>query len=281
LPYNLTLLDTTAHRTLMGNTYWGNVRRHWYDNSVQYTLLAYHLIEDKDSNDRRLPAIRDYFLELRTNSQLQNTVEKASVLETILPSLLGTPKEKVKPVKMRLEGDLKQDITEFPFFREVDSASLHLRVSKSGTGAGYFTVYQEKWNSDPKPVDSLYEIRSAFYSEGQKLDQLKAGVPAELRVSIEVKEYGEYVMIEIPIPAGCSYGDNTSVKGPYEVHREYFRQKVSVFCEKLPPGKYTFSVNLEPRFSGNFTLNPAKAELMYFPTFYGRNEMKKMKIKNN
>jgi len=33
-----------------------------------------------------------------------------------------------------------------------------------------------------------------------------------------------------------------------------------------------------PRFNGEYTLNPAKAELMYFPVFYGREGMKKLVI---
>jgi hypothetical protein len=31
-----------------------------------------------------------------------------------------------------------------------------------------------------------------------------------------------------------------------------------------------------PRYSGKYTLNPAKAEQMYFPVFYGREGMKKV-----
>jgi hypothetical protein len=32
-------------------------------------------------------------------------------------------------------------------------------------------------------------------------------------------------------------------------------------------------------FNGSYTLNPAKAELMYYPVFFGRNEMKRVKVK--
>jgi hypothetical protein len=33
-----------------------------------------------------------------------------------------------------------------------------------------------------------------------------------------------------------------------------------------------------PRYSGKYTLNPAKAELMYFPMFNANNELKKVTI---
>jgi hypothetical protein len=32
-------------------------------------------------------------------------------------------------------------------------------------------------------------------------------------------------------------------------------------------GNYYFEIELEPRYAGNYHLNPAKAELMYFPCF--------------
>ena len=37
--------------------------------------------------------------------------------------------------------------------------------------------------------------------------------------------------------------------------------------------------NLLPGTMALYTLNPAKVELMYFPTFFGRNEIKKVKVK--
>jgi hypothetical protein len=33
-----------------------------------------------------------------------------------------------------------------------------------------------------------------------------------------------------------------------------------------------------PKYTGSFTLNPAKAEPMYLPLMYGNNEVKKVKI---
>jgi hypothetical protein len=43
------------------------------------------------------------------------------------------------------------------------------------------------------------------------------------------------------------------------IHREYFKNKTSIFCEKLPEGTHLFNISLQTRFSGEFTLNPAKA----------------------
>ncbi|WP_158795284.1 hypothetical protein [Pedobacter sp. L105] len=63
-----------------------------------------------------------------------------------------------------------------------------------------------------------------------------------------------------------------------KTHREYFKHKTSIFCSRLKVGKYIFEIELMPRYSGSYSLNPAKAELMYFPVFYGREGMKRMGI---
>jgi uncharacterized protein YfaS (alpha-2-macroglobulin family) len=99
-------------------------------------------------------------------------------------------------------------------------------------------------------------------------------------VTLEVKKEAEYIMVEVPIPAGCSYGEKSRNYGWYgrEVHREYFREKTCIFYQNLPVGTYTIEINLEPRFTGEYTVNPAKAEQMYFPVFYGRNAIKEVKI---
>lgn len=78
-----------------------------------------------------------------------------------------------------------------------------------------------------------------------------------------------------PDPAGCSY--DSKEKGDFwkEAHREYYKEKVAVFCNKLRKGTHTFTVRLLPRYTGSYRLNPARAELMYYPVFHGRNEMKK------
>ncbi|MBC9908843.1 hypothetical protein ICL55_00315 [Chitinophaga varians] len=37
-------------------------------------------------------------------------------------------------------------------------------------------------------------------------------------------------------------------------------------------------MSLLPRYSGSYHLNPAKASMMYFPTFFGRTGMKRILI---
>ena len=74
-----------------------------------------------------------------------------------------------------------------------------------------------------------------------------------------------------PVPAGCSYASKPVNFSRSEVYREYFKEKTVIFSEKLPVGTYQFTVPLLPRFTGKYTLNPVKVELMYFPVVNANN----------
>lgn len=110
-------------------------------------------------------------------------------------------------------------------------------------------------------------------------DSLVAGMPVTLTVTLQMKQEGaQYVMLEVPVPAGCSYASKPVNFSGSEVYREYFKEKTVIFSEKLPIGTYTFTIPLLPRFTGKYTLNPAKVELMYFPVVNANNEGKRIWI---
>ena len=48
--------------------------------------------------------------------------------------------------------------------------------------------------------------------------------------------------------------------------------------EMQADGSAVFRIALLPRFTGRYHLNPARAELMYFPTFHGREGMKQVGV---
>jgi uncharacterized protein YfaS (alpha-2-macroglobulin family) len=107
---------------------------------------------------------------------------------------------------------------------------------------------------------------------------LKSGEKYTLQATVLIKKDAEYVMIEVPIPASCSYDEKTN-RNTNEVYREYFKEKVAIFCKQLQGGWYFFNIDVIPRYTGEYTLNPASVELMYFPVFKANNEIKKLKIR--
>ncbi|HKC69572.1 MAG TPA: alpha-2-macroglobulin family protein, partial [Bacteroidia bacterium] len=279
LPYDLNFILKTKKETVLRSIYWGDDNYRWYDNSINTSLLAYKILETADSNNTYLPYIRNYFLEIKKENKWKNTVETANILETILPSFLKETGNKVKPACVTVSGAVNKTISEFPFKTLVNKGAQKLTVSKTGSSTVFFTSYQKQWNNHPQKKEDYYNIKTYYEVNGKKTETLTAGVTTDLVVEVNVTKKADYVMIEVPIPAGCSYGDNKFNVSYYEVHREYFKNKTSIFCQELAQGKHIFKIKLQPRFTGSYYLNPAKAELMYFPVFYGRNEIKKTNIK--
>lgn len=265
---NTANLLQSSQRSMMGNPYWGEESQDLQNNNVQFTLLVYKLLRQQSGHEDILAGIREWLMERRHSGSWRNTYESASILETILPDMLqnGQP----LTASLTLNG---RAVGLFPFDTVIRPAQP-LQVSKRGNATVYFTATQEHWSPAPEAVSKQFTVQSSLVSNEKPLLQLIAGTAVELRVDVTVNADADYVMIEVPIPAGCSYAGKAQSHSHGEVHREHFKQKVSIFSHHLTKGRHTFTVSLMPRYSGSYQLNPAKASMMYFPTFFGRTGMK-------
>ncbi len=248
---------------------------HWYNSNATTTLLAYD-IADKAGWADITKGIRRYWLSQRSQSQYRNTIETAQVLVRLLPHLMrkdSTGKVISRKTTRLIVG--QEDMDVFPKkISIVPMGQEALQVKKTGDLPLFISISQTFHNPIPNPKTDLFDISTSLKYDDRVVDKLRRGEGCQLVVKVEVKEGADYVMIEVPIPAGCGYGEKSQKGRPYgnpEVHREYFKDRTVIFCERLSVGKYFFAIALEPRFSGRFTLNPARAEQMYFPTLYGRN----------
>lgn len=271
-----TLLNKMKH-TAFGNVYWGTQGFNLFNNEIQQSLLAYHILKNDGHHAPLLAKLRNYFMEQRSAGYWRNTYESAEILETILPDML-VGGQKPSPASLTISGDKSATITTFPYTATIPEGRK-LSVSKTGDMPVYLTTYQKAWNPEPKKVDGDFSVDTWFQKGTEVITKVKGGEAVTLMAKVTAKVSADFVMIEIPIPAGCSYdGKEQSYYENGEVHREYFKNKVSIFCRKLTVGKYTFKVKLMPRYSGTYHLNPAKAEMMYFPVFNGREGMKLFNI---
>jgi uncharacterized protein YfaS (alpha-2-macroglobulin family) len=59
---------------------------------------------------------------------------------------------------------------------------------------------------------------------------------------------------------------------------EVLRDRVVFYVENMPEGVQEFTIELTPRYSGNFVINPAKVESMYFPALNGNNALSRIVI---
>ncbi len=266
-----------AHFTMTGGKYWGDKTYQWHNNEVATSLLAYTVLHDILGYENTCAAIRQYLLGIRQAAGWANTVETATILHTILPDFLKEQQSILKSPVISISGDTTFSIQTFPATINLSPKALNqIQIKKSGGGSAYLTLYEEKWNPVPKMHDDYFELTTSFLKEGQKLDTLLAGEKVELILSLEAKKDAEYVMVEVPIPAGCVYATKSKT---YGLHTEYLKDRMVFFTDKLNTGKYTYSIELECRYTGSYTINPAVASLMYFPTFYGNNTLEKKRIK--
>jgi TonB-dependent SusC/RagA subfamily outer membrane receptor len=270
LEIDLDTLDAYKKTTLFGNVFYSDDRpSNLLNNDLQNTLLAYKIFKaDSISDKERLGKMRNYFLENRHRGYWRNTYESAQIIEAILPDLLVYPSSTQKPT-LTLRGDVNKTVTEFPFEMQLSPAQK-ISITKTGNYPVYFTSNQKYWNSAPTLKKEDFEITTSF-SHGA-ITTLKAGQETKLMAKVTVKKDAEYVMINVPIPGGCSYSDKKNDLRN-EAHREYFKNETTIFCEYLPKGEYTFEIDLISRYAGSYTVNPAKVELMYFPTFNANNEI--------
>jgi len=276
LDFNIDTLKTFQKTTMLGNIYYSdtNKKNNILNNDVQNTLLAYKLLQSDSTVDATIfSKMRNYFLENRQNGYWQNTFESAQIIETILPDLLKSNSSLSKPTLV-LKGDVNKTISEFPFELTVNPDEK-IKITKSGDYPVYFTSYQSYWNNQPDKKKNDFEISTRFNNLSS--NNLTGGQETKLITTVSVKKSSEYVMINIPIPGGCSYA-NKNNSYANEAHREYFKNETAIFCDYLPEGEHTFVIDLTPRYSGSYTINPARIELMYFPVVNANNSLKVIKI---
>ena len=275
LPVKLDSLFARERHTLFGNVYWGENSNRFFDNSIQISVLAYKILAAEGKHPELLGKIMGYLLEQRQPGHWRNTYESSLILETLLPDLLKAGKTN-EPASITIKGEHTETVTDFPFTATI--AHKEVSISKTGGLPVYITGYQQFWNKNPEKVSKDFSVETRFEKNGKEINQLKAGEAVQLKARVTAKGDADFVMVEISIPAGCSYQGKEQSWQNNEVHREYFKEKVNIFCRKLKEGAYEFTVNLVSRYDGKYTLNPAKTEMMYFPVFYGREGMKKVVI---
>lgn len=274
LQYDVNEILNTKQETMLGGTFWDE---DYYENSIYYnntqlTLLAYKILDKERQYDGILKSISHYFFEKRMNQSFSNTIETAQILETILPAYIKNTKEKLVSTKLRVNENV---IQKFPYETYIDTNFV--KISKEGTSPLFITIMQEQWNENPIKNETYFKINTYFEQDGKIITELKSGQPVKLIAEITPLKEADYIMIEIPIPAGCFYGQKQESR--YRIHSEYFKNTANFYCESMKPQTYKFEIELQPRFTGKYVINPAKVELMYFPTFYSNEIVKSIIIK--
>ncbi len=272
----------------LGNIHWSEPNKgQWRYNDISVTLAAYRLLQASGKYDRTLLKIRNYLFTQRDHYGWRNTYESADILTTIMPDILASGDSLGNP-RVRISGDYTATIDSFPKHIILQGKESVI-IEKKGSFPVFVTAWQEIYLSDPAPasegfhVETKFAVKDGISQTSIPTTRLIAGKTATLEITISSDVPSEYVMVEIPIPAGCSYQSKPqSWYWMYgETHREYFRDRVCIYLRNLDKGNRTFTVELMPRYTGVYHVNPAKVERMYMPLYYGRTGIKQVNIESN
>ena len=272
LPYALDSVWHYRKESLYGGSFWPGERYHVWRGDIETTLQAYAILQAAGGQAAELQRIEQWLLRQRQRTGYwPHTYASARVLEVLLPPLLGPGGELPAPPALELEssGQLIR-VDSFPFRATLPPGS-RLTARNASALPVFFGAYQQ-WHEPEAPATGTDFRLHRWWGDDSTAQSrhLPAGLPVKVRVAVTVARAAEYVLIEIPIPGGCSYHERRDPRGPGEVHREYRRDRVALFCERLPVGTHVYEVEVLPRYPGRYTLNPARAEEMYFPVFFGR-----------
>jgi uncharacterized protein YfaS (alpha-2-macroglobulin family) len=274
--YSPELISQYLKKDALGAVYCDDgIERHWYSDNLMTTLIAYRIIR----NDPALSELKEpmQMFILKTKQRGWNTYQASSAVMTILPDLLAGLTTKNNPATVVVSGKENKELTEFPYETTLN-AGEQLNIKKKSGMPLIYSAYKTKYVTT-QTIGDAFEVVTSLVN-----DSLTAGEKTTMQVTLTVKQKNaEHVMIEIPIPAGCSYASKNNYYSGYysgkETYREYFKDRVAIFCERLPIGVYTYQIELLPRYSGQYILNPAKAEMMYFPVINANNDLRKVLIR--
>lgn len=286
LPYRPLLDSLMKRRTeTVHGIYWNTTDyyRDWYRDNIATDVLAYEIIRDDSIYGKYATQITDYLLFSRKNGMYMNTATAGIVLNTLIPELLKDTKniEKREQTQLLISGSLHDSVTTFPRAYELKDRNPHFSFDKKGISPVYVSVVYNYFDLTPKAHDAIFNLQTVFLKNGKDTVQsLKQGEKIILRTTVNCSRESEYVMLEIPIPAGCvPVKNNERVHSYYESAREAYKDHTEIFCGLLKKGSYTFDVELEVRYKGSFTVNPARASMMYYPDQYGNTVTRKIEVR--
>lgn len=287
LPYDRTLFARHKKLGLKGEVYFSDRWEgyEWYSDDLTVNTIAYRIARrDSSLHDIVLP-MQQYFLSRRAAGQW-NTYHAASVLLSVLPDFLAGGATKANPIRLvtttsKADRDTARRIGTTVFNRLPIKIELQpdqqIALSMEAGLPTFVMQYKTEIVTHAMASSDALKISTVL---GDGSNTLLTGSVTKMTVDVTVTSdaRAEYVMIEIPIPAGCSYTEN---KGPVwnETHREYFKDRVNIYFERMSVGTHRFELELLPRFSGVYHVNPAQVSLMYFPVVNANTSMSTVQIK--
>ena len=268
-PYLIEDVVSLSNTLPGGALYWGTMVYNYQYDQAANTLLAFEILSNDSLGRNLLPNIKKYF---SSDHFTRHTLARASLI-TLYLNDWTSHHDKDSGLFGKVIIDGKTLATgDYPFTRTYhahDTIRIHHQGSES-----FVNIITQKVEEKPQPDETFFKISSTINQKQEKVS-LAPGQITTIEVKVEAFKTADNVILEILLPAGFSYYAKPQQSYSVESHREYYNDRTAIFCTTMPRGKYTFVIQVVPKFSGVFNLPPAKIELMYYPEIRN-NEVPKM-----
>jgi len=174
-----------------------------------------------------------------------------------------------------------------------------LTLTKNGSGSVYlassFTYYVD--TPDVDPLNEGFDVDRRYYllerkKQGREIVYVKtpldgpvtSGDEILVELDVDCDTFSEYFLLEDYFPAGCEVivdDENYIIEGddyyngdsPYwywYAGREFRDERAALSLTYMYDDGYTFKYIMRAQIPGRYSVMPAEAYLMYYPTKYGR-----------
>lgn len=228
-----------------------------YFGNLSLNILAQELLHRQNAPQTAKLSSLGWILSQRRGAYFYNTV-LSSDFSWLLSQYYSERPDKESSPSILVNG-AEQSL---PFRKTFDPNTPITTSIKPGGKPLFVNHYNTVFEESPEKRHDQMRVHTVFKENDKPLEALTTGRIIDMDIHVELDQSAEYFMLDVPIPAGCTYTEQQT-RG-IETHREAFRNKCVFYFEHLPKGKHTFTVSLEVRFAGSFHVNPVRLGSMYF-----------------
>ncbi len=263
------------HSDVYGNTYFtADSGSLWNNDMVLNAYALQCLVSQPELNPAVRPdRVASWLIANRSFNGWRNTYESSLAIQAIARTLDFAAIQK-EEVRLCVGNDT---ITRFPYTGSFSSDAA-VKVSKSGYRPVFFSYYYRQRDTLGVHKSDVFAVKTFINRKDTTTCRVGLFEDFELLVEVEVKKDAEFMVLEIPLPAGC-IAKAEPARHRYESHREYLDEQVNIALPVLKKGTYTFSIPVKAQYKGVFTMNPVKIEMMYMPLNYGTSGVKTIEVR--
>jgi hypothetical protein len=201
-----------------------------------------------------------------TNGQLAkdlNTFSKASLIEAMLVDAA----ENNNPVMAEIIINDTLKVKAFPYTYTIANTAIKIKHKGAPVWINTAEAYQIE---NPIMHDSIFNITTQFVQNNSNTPLLKRGEITQLQINIMAYKSKDYVMIEVPLPAGIIIKNKPALPNTQD-YIEYKNDKIIIYKTNMPLGNTNFTIDVQPIYTGTFNMPAAQIGMMYYPFIFGNN----------